>query len=391
MSDVKDLQALRHVRHADVYKAGVLAGELARRDDGSVAFTYTDGYAGPDVAFTLPRTESGFVAAAGAVPPFFAGLLPEGRRLTILQKAIKTSLDDELSLLLAIGNDLPGDVQVVSRETAPSVAPPLLRGNLEELDFRAAMTEVDGQGIAGVQEKASASMLNMPINLPEASAILKIAPHEYPYLVENEYMHLTAAKGLSLPVAEASIIEDSHGVSGLLVRRFDRDAGRGRIAMEDAAQILGITPAQKYNVSSEDAVLALAPRTRQPRVTTRALYLQWVFAWLTGNGDMHAKNLSLLQSEDGSWGLSPIYDIPCTALYRDFTLALSVSGRTKKLRARHWDEFADSIGLPLKAAHSANQIALKAAAEIDLSALPLTGSPLNGALRELETRRVELV
>ena len=52
---------------------------------------------------------------------------------------------------------------------------------------------------------------------------------------------------------------------------------------------------------------------------------------------------------------------------------------------------ADFIGLPLKAAHSANQIALKAAAEIDLSALPLTGSPLNGALRELESRRVELV
>lgn len=150
--------------------------------------------------------------------------------------------------------------------------------------------------------------------------------------------------------------------------------------MEDAAQILGITPSQKYNVSSEDAVLALASRTRQPRVTTRALYLEWVFTWLTGNGDMHAKNLSLLQSEDGSWGLSPIYDIPCTALYRDFTLALSVSGRTKKLRARHRDEFADSIGLPLKAAHSANQIALS-----------LTGSPLNGALRELESRRVELV
>lgn len=45
-------------------------------------------------------------------------------------------------------------------------------------------------------------MLNMPINLPEASAILKIAPHEYPYLVENECMHLTAAKGLNLPVAD---------------------------------------------------------------------------------------------------------------------------------------------------------------------------------------------
>jgi len=37
---------------------------------------------------------------AGALPSYFSGLLPEGRRLGALRRAVKTSADDELSLLL---------------------------------------------------------------------------------------------------------------------------------------------------------------------------------------------------------------------------------------------------------------------------------------------------
>ncbi len=51
--------------------------------------------------------------AAGALPPFFSGLLPAGRRLTALRSAVKTSADDELTLLLAVGADTIGDVQIL--------------------------------------------------------------------------------------------------------------------------------------------------------------------------------------------------------------------------------------------------------------------------------------
>ena len=44
-------------------------------------------------------------------------LLPEGRRLGALRRAVKTSADDELSLLLAVGADAIGDVQVVPSGT----------------------------------------------------------------------------------------------------------------------------------------------------------------------------------------------------------------------------------------------------------------------------------
>ncbi|WP_251041908.1 hypothetical protein [Arthrobacter sp. ISL-30] len=71
-------------------------------------------------------------------------------------------------------------------------------------------------------------------------------------------------------------------------------------------------------------------------------------------------------------------------------MALTVAGKVKGLRARHWQEFAATFGLPPRAAATANTIALSAASAIDLEALPVTGSPLNGALRELRFRRGEM-
>ena len=90
---------------ADVYKAGTLAGRLWR-DGDDVVYDYDDEYVSdPDavpVAITLPLTESAR-AAAGAVPPFFAGLLPEGVRLQAVTAGARTSIDDHLTLLLVVG------------------------------------------------------------------------------------------------------------------------------------------------------------------------------------------------------------------------------------------------------------------------------------------------
>lgn len=368
------------MNQADVYKNGVLAGRLTRRDR-STAFSYTEEYRGPGVAFTLPRSRG--EALDLGLPPFFAGLIPEGTRRRALRQAVRTTDDDELSLLLAVGNELPGDVQIVPAGEAPRPLPPLASNAPGGLSFLELSEEADRHGLAGVQEKLSAAADGEP-------AILKLSPPDYPFLVENEFLHLQAAARLGLPVAQARIVADRNGTPGLLVTRFDRGPAGARRAMEDAAQVMGIAPAAKYNVSAEEVTIAVASKTSMPRVAVRALYLQFVFAWLTGNGDLHAKNISVLQGEDGAWDLSPIYDVPSTALYRDFTLALPVSGRTKNLKLRHWDEFADSIGLPLRAARSANAVALKAATAVDLNRLPFTGSPIYGAERELSLRRAAL-
>lgn len=123
-------------------------------------------------------------------------------------------------------------------------------------------------------------------------------------------------------------------------------------------------------------------------MAARNLYLQFLFAWLTGNGDLHAKNISILGGATG-YAVAPVYDVPCTLLYGDDTLVLSIAGRTKGLKARRWTEFAESIRLPERAAAMVNRIALAAAAGVDLAALPADGSPVRGAERELRHRRAE--
>jgi len=392
----EELERLKFVRSADVYKTGVLAGHLERTGHGSVVFAYTPDYAasgGGPVASSLPVTAHSVESPSGALPAFFAGLLPEGHRLTVLKDAVKTSLADELTLLLAIGADVPGDVQVVPTGKQPVEPQPLADATQpEDLDFAALADAVDLHGLPGVQNKASASMLTTPLALASRRYLLKLDPPAHRHLVVNEAAHLAGAGALKIPVATHRVVTDRNGLQGLLVERFDRVQsvdGPLRLPLEDAAQVLDLPPASKYAVSSEDAALALAGLCKAGPVAVRNLYLQFVFAWLTGNGDLHAKNISVL-GRDGAWVVAPVYDIPCTLLYGDDTTALSVAGKLKGLRARHWQEFAANIGLPQRAAAAANATAMKAAAAIDLEALPFSGSPLNGALRELRFRSTEL-
>ena len=395
---VDDFEELRFVRSADVHKGGVLAGRLVRAGHGGVGFSYVAEYLTsglPAVASSLPLTDLPVETPAGALPPFFAGLLPEGHRLSVLRDATKTSLDDELTLLLAVGADAPGDVQVVPTGENPVEPAPLAdTSRPEELDFAALANAVDRHAIPGVQDKASASMLTTPLSLRGQRYLLKLDPPNHAHLLANESAHLSAAKELKIPVAKSRIITDMHGLPGLLVERFDRvqdkDRSGVRLPMEDGAQVMGLPPASKYSVTSEDVAAALAGRCKAPLVASRNLYLQFVFAWLTGNGDLHAKNLSILGGRHGGFAMAPIYDIPCTLLYGDDSLALPVSGKTKNLKARHWADFAATLGLPQRAADKANALALSAAEKVKLEGLPFTGSPLRGALRELRFRRGEV-
>ena len=131
---------------ADVYVDGAHAATLTRNSDGGVTFAYVDSFLASakfPIATTLPLTHTPLVTAGGAVPPFFAGLLPEGRRLSALKKSVKTSADDELSLLLAVGEDTVGNVSVVPAGEKPVATPSaILLGN-KHVDFAPVFADVD--------------------------------------------------------------------------------------------------------------------------------------------------------------------------------------------------------------------------------------------------------
>lgn len=335
-----DLESRDHVV-ADVYKTGRLAGRLERTRD-AVTFRYDDAYLqdplAPAVATTLPRGhEPRTSGAAGAVLPFFAGLLPEGRRLSALRHAIKTSADDELGLLLAVGEDTIGDVQVVPSGRTPSDTRAQLEvENWAETDFAALYARMTGEslsfepsGLSGVQVKTSARMVTLPVATPDRRYILKLEPPEFRHLAANEAFFLDAARRSGLPAAHAEVVHDGADRAALLVERFDRVVVDGVVrplAQEDACQVLGRYPADKYTLTTAEVIAGLAAVTGAPIVGARDLLRQFAFAYLTGNGDAHAKNFSVVH-RDGEWRISPAYDTPTTHPYGDTTLALTLDGK----------------------------------------------------------------
>ena len=342
---MRALEDLRAVERASVFKGGTRAGSLERRRD-AVVFAYDEGYLrgdGPPVATTLPLSPDPVVThAAGALPAFFSGLLPEGRRLSALRAAVKTSADDELTLLLAVGGETVGDVQVLPEGEEPGeVEPRVTVGEWSEIRFadlfRASVGGgggIDRVAIPGVQDKVSARMIDVPVARENARFVLKLDPPEFPHLVANEAFFLEAARRSGIECAEAEVVFDAEGAPGLLVRRFDRlvDASGGvtPLAQEDACQVLARYPADKYRLTTEEVVGGLASLCRAAPVAALVLLEQVAFAYLSCNGDAHAKNFSVRRLPGGEWRVTPAYDLPSSYPYGDTTMALSLHGKNRE-------------------------------------------------------------
>lgn len=376
---------MRH-RIADIYKRGVLAARLERHDGGT-RFSYLPAYlqsARPAVASSLPLTAEPVLSGAGAAPPYFTGLLPEGRRLNALRRSIKTSADDDLSLLIAAGGNPVGDVQIVGHgepldpeEHAVEVDP------RKPVDFDELLGDsglIDPVALAGVQDKLSAGMISMPVASAGRRFILKLNAPEFPHVVENEFIMFRYAAKLRIPLSRVQLMRDVAGRPGLLVERFDRVPLEGgtaggsaaaatesapdavqRLAVEDGAQVLKLYPADKYNVGFGTVCHALAEYCAAPLPALRNLAIQAAFALLSGNGDLHAKNVSMVQQPHGEWSIAPVYDIPSTVVYGDKTLALTLGGKRSGISRKHFLAWATGLGLPERTSAQAVDLALKAA------------------------------
>lgn len=395
-----DLAAMRAVAVADVYKSGVRAAQLRRTTFG-IEFEYLNDYSGRQVATTLPRDASPLVTPAGAIPAFFTALLPEGRKLAALRRQVKTSTDDELSLLLAVGADTIGDVVVVPEHQTPTEPHVILEvatdfAQIRFSDILADTGLVDSVGIPGVQDKVSARVISMPLRKGSNRYILKLDPPEYPYLVANEVYFWHVARQSGMDVADARIVYDQDGDSALLVSRFDRQrdaSGETALACEDASQLLNLWPADKYNTTIEAVTKAVMSVCAAETIAARDVLRQLVFAWLTGNGEIHAKNLSVLRTND-EWKVSPAYDLPSTSFYGDKTMALPVQGSTNSLSRKQLLAFANSVGLPQKVAQRVADETLDGTSsiisEIREGILPFTDHQIRDTVRLMRYRRNQL-
>jgi serine/threonine-protein kinase HipA len=343
-----------------VYKKGIPVAKFSKSEK-EVTFEYLPDAIGKretKVATTLPTISTPITLPNGATPTYFAGLLPEGRRLSAIANRLGTSIDNDLDLLLEIGADLIGDVQLLPPGASPdqdrdAVALPRETSQLSFEDLKNSYFGLRATGLPGFQDKVSSKMLNARARMSNVDYILKLNPVEAPFAVENEYFFLKLANECGISTPKFKLLTDKNGEHALLLERFDRIPqrhGKYRLAAEDGCQVLDLYPAQKYSVDFVTMAQKMIDICPAREDAGSKLFKQLVFNWLVGNGDAHSKNFSILEGTNGRWNISPAYDLLCTRFYDDREMALAIEGQKTNWDSKLLLSTAERLRVPQKVA-----------------------------------------
>lgn len=140
---------------------------------------------------------------------------------------------------------------------------------------------------------------------------------------------MRVARHLGLAVASVETTEVANRKL-IVVERFDRivsdDGPTERIHQEDFCQAVGVLPDTKYEEDGGPSLRRIAGVVQSlaaPASVERLLQAVTLNA-LSGNGDAHAKNFSLLHEPSGALTLTPLYDLMCTLHSGDNRLAMCI-------------------------------------------------------------------
>jgi len=202
--------------------------------------------------------------------------------------------------------------------------------------------------------------LTLPMGGLGGQWIVKLPDPSYPRVPQTEYATMTWAKAAGIEVPEFMLV-NSRELSGIpdaflrgnedtcyAIRRFDRPTPERRTHMEDFAQVFGIYGERKYDEKNFESIGNVLYRIGG-EADLRAYVLRLVFMILSGNGDAHHKNWSLLYTDRASPRLSPAYDLVSTVPYLGAgeTMALKLGG-TKDFSAASiasFERMARKLGL----------------------------------------------
>lgn len=297
---------------------------------------------------------------------FFDNLLPEGGVRESLARLAKVDEKDAFGLLHRYGEESAGALTLLLddgrtpksdgyEELSQESLRALLR-KLPELPLIAAEGRAR-MSLAGAQQKLALHRDNDTWLLPRggpSSVIIKPdnARKEFPYCPANECFcsRLAHATGVAVPRSELLHLPEAVFV----IERYDRVVKHGlvrRLHQIDLCQLLNRWSGYKYesdggvNVAAAYSALDF---TLQP-ARSRNQFLRWfVFNYLIGNSDAHAKNIAFLVSP-GRIDLAPAYDLLSVRPYGDDYdyMAMSIASETRYgwIEKTQWDELATTLNL----------------------------------------------
>jgi len=310
------------VREINVTTPAGTAGRLIR--EAQFVFTYVpDAEMDRQVSLTMPVRSQSYTR--GALFPVFEMNLPEGYVRHYVTERLRKQIpvDDMLFLALA-GNNGIGRlgylVTGIHSEAAPAEdlesilqwagGPELFSGLVERYLLRTTV------GVSGVQPKVVVPEKRGTLVTP--SLIVKSGTDEFPAIAVNEFVCMSIGREAGFETPEFWLSDD-HQL--FVMRRFDLDSDGRRLGMEDFSVLMGRSGDGKYRGSYS----ALMKAASLYGVDLDRLYEQIVLSLLVGNGDAHLKNFAVTyESATGPYRLSPVYDVVCTRVYDDHTLALRI-------------------------------------------------------------------
>lgn len=232
---------------------------------------------------------------------------------------------------------------------------PAIEYSLDQMDELAKNVVERSIAVPGVQAKLSMSIVKETTEKSGARLtvigalggkyIFKPPSDRFPEMPENEHVTMRMAEAFGIRVVPSSLIRLTSGELSYITKRVDRTETGEKIHMIDMFQITEAF--DKYKSSMEKVGKALGSYSENTLLDKIFYFELTLFSFLTGNNDMHLKNFSMIESPSG-WVLSPAYDLLNASIANPDDkeeLALTLSGKKKKLKREHFEQLAKDLGL----------------------------------------------
>jgi len=155
--------------------------------------------------------------------------------------------------------------------------------------------------------------------------------------IEAAYYDMARSCGITMEFSDTFEVE---GAQHFLTERFDRKNGE-KVHIQTLAAI-------RPGTDSYESLFSVCRELGLPEKEIKELYCRAVFDVLSGNTDDHDKNVSFEMLPDGSWHLSPAYDVTFTAdLYNPGMIfrRRSVCGKTREITVDDLLALAEAAGI----------------------------------------------
>ncbi|MBI3898678.1 MAG: type II toxin-antitoxin system HipA family toxin [Gammaproteobacteria bacterium] len=302
------------------------SGALDR--ESRYVFNYSTGDHSCEVSLTMPiRAES---YASTTLLPVFAMNQPEGWLYRqIVERMAKHETIDDMKLLSIVGGNqvgrltfaLPGESR--SRPKPQVGRDELLTREPTRALFNFLVETYFESGISGVQPKVMIPDAEKPLphraTVAQSDLIVKSGGDEFPFLTQNEFLCMDAARRAGIRVPNFWLSNDG----GLFVmERFDLNEGRS-FGFEDMAVLMGKAPDTQGNYKYQGSYEAIARFIQAfcrdgEGLESRQRFFEYVaLSVMVRNGDAHLKNFGLLYERPvaASPTLAPLYDVVTTTVY----------------------------------------------------------------------------